>query len=245
VKTGVWRLLLALSAVLLIAQAPAGLLTDALASLCAGQCRFAEVEGYWWRGSADIYLGTNSGDRAWSRLGQVRWQPEGLGWQLTLGSGSARLAAEINGLHLAVDNIRFPAGGLLGQFGHGLPQDGWGGYLTARATELVMPWNFSPASGRGEIVWSQARTSLLENYPLGDYRLAWSMSADGGGRGHLSSDQGPLSVTGELTLHPFGFIGQADLAPAAGPLRKYLKLIGRPDGENRYRIALPAAPDAQ
>lgn len=238
-----WPSLLALSSALLVSLAPAGLLTDALSQRCAGQCRFAEVEGYWWSGAADLYLRTGSDDRAWNRLGQLRWQPDGLGLRLRLGGGKARLAADLSGLRLVIDNIRVPADSLLGHVGHGLPQDGWGGYLTAKATQLSMPWNFGTASGQGEIIWRQARSSLLENYPLGDFRLDWTWSANGRGQGHLSSAPEPISVAGELALNPFHFVGQAKLAPAAASLQKYLKLIGRPDGENRYLISLPSAPD--
>jgi len=243
VKIGRWPLLLALSCGLFVGLAPAGLLTDALGRQCAGQCRFAEIDGYWWRGSADIYLRAGSSNQAWNWLGHLRWQPEWLGWRFTMGGGNARLTAGVAGPRVDIDNIRLPAGSLLEHVGHGLPQDGWGGYLTARATHLDMPWNFSAASGQGEIIWSQARTSLLESYPLGDYRLTWNWPSAGRWQGHLSSNQEPMSVDGELALNPFHFIGQADLAPSAERLRKYLKLIGRPDGKYRYRISLPAPPD--
>lgn len=232
--------LLALTALLGIGLAPAGLLTDALSGLCAGQCRFAEVKGYWWRGSADIYLQTGRSDRAWSGLGQLRWQPEWLGLRLTAGSGSARLAANWSGLRVNIDNLRLPAGSLLAHLGHGLPQAGWGGDLIAKASQLTLPWNFRAATGHGEIRWTQARSSLLEDYPLGDYRLAWTLPADGRWQGRLSSDQGPMFIDGELGLKPFRFVGQARLAPEASPLKKYVRLIGQPDGDNRYRISLPS-----
>jgi hypothetical protein len=242
-KIGRWPLLLGLSGLLLGGLAPASLLTDALSSQCDGHCRYAEVDGYWWRGSADIYVKTGRSDRDWSRLGQLCWQPEWLGLLLTIGGGSARLAADVTGLQLDIERIRLPAGSLLGRFGHGLPQDGWGGYLTASATHLSMPWNFSKTSGQGEIIWIKARTSLLENHALGDYRLAWSLPNAGRWQGRLSSDKGPMLVDGELALSPFRFVGQARLDPAASPLQKYLMLIGRPEGENRYRISLPKGPD--
>lgn len=230
---------LGLGGLLAIALAPAGLLTATLAGQCAAQCRFAEVEGYWWRGAADIYLQSGRPDRGWSGLGRLRWQARWFGLHLTLGGGSADLAGDWAGLQLTIDQLRLPAGSLFAHVGHGLPQDGWGGDLTAGATRLTMPWNFSTASGQGEIVWRQAQTSLLENFPLGEFRLAWTLPADGHGQGRLKGDAQPVAVDGDVALMPFHFNGQVQLAPAAAPLKKYLDLIGQPAGENAYRITLP------
>lgn len=232
-------LLLAGLTILTVLTAPAELLTRQLAAYCQEQCRFAEVDGYWWQGQARLYLQTGRVDRAWQSLGLMRWHPDGAGLQLDMAGGTLRLYPSGAGLALEIDGIRLPAGALLSHLGHGLPSHGWGGELEAKTVRWSKPWFSGQPSLQGDLLWHQASSALLENQPLGDYRLHWKSGSDTPGQGELTTQHGPLRLDGKLTANPFRFDGQARLEEGGKPLAKYLNMLARPDGPDSYRISLP------
>lgn len=220
--------------------APAGLVTGQLAEACAGQCRFAETSGYWWRGASELYLRDAGPYPNWRSLGRIAWSLGTGGLRLEVGQGWLSLNVGREGWQLAADNLDLPAASLLGRVGHGLPRDGWGGRLIARQVSIALPWSLGRASGVGEIAWRQAQTSLLENYPLGDYRVNWTLSPEGRWQGQIQGGEG-LRLVGEASAQPFRFNGTADIDERAGVLKKYLLTVGQAAGEHSYRLAFPVA----
>lgn len=253
-----WLLAIWVAAVAAIVQAPATLLVAPIEASCDGRCRLAAVEGSLWRGAADLWLrqGQARSWQDWQPAARFSWRLDaGALWQGRLalvvgqemaGNAAARLEAGLGGVAVDIGRLSLPAGPLLAGLGEGMPTAGWGGHLVAEnctlRRDLAGRWR-----GEGALRWLGARTSLLENLALGDYRLAWRKPLDGPATGELTTERGDLALQGDLTVNDRGprFAGTAEARNTQrARLEKYLRAVGAPlaGTPGRYRLRLPDAP---
>ena len=237
----------------LVAFAPAAWLADWVASQTDQRLLLSDARGSIWSGSAVPILTGGRDSRDASALpGRLEWAlvPHGFGLELR-----ARQACCLNGtvvLQLRPGFNRLaatlvpPSGGWVGQWpstwlgGLGTP---WNTMQLGGGIRLVTPgitvetvegrWRLD---GRAdvELLNVSSRVSTLET--LGSYRLTVSggPAASGGPtRLTLSTQEGPLQLTGSGTLGPGGvrFKGEAHSGAAdEAALSNLLNIIGRRDG---------------
>lgn len=236
---------LGLCSLLGLAQLPASWPAAALNAACAGQCRIAEADGAWWQGRGRLFARLPDAD-AWFDLGPLAWQlkPFSASAEIRLGDGRATLALAGDGLHLSADGLVLPAALLLAQPALKLPGSGWQGRLAlGRSTTH---WSFAGIpDSQGELVWHGAASGLLEDYPLGELRIAWAYQADGLQARLAGGRQGNIELDGQLVLHGKNagrgwqgkLTGEARLAnDAESRLGRYLQMIAQPQGGGRYRL---------
>ncbi len=240
-----------------LVELPAALLRYPLADVCGTRCRLAGSEGTLWQGSSDLYF-RDSVAEPWQIAERLSWRfdPAALlrgRLALALDQGSSaggvaavRMEVGLNGVELAIRKFSLPAGLVLSSLGRGVPTSGWGGRLSAEGSRMNA--DFSGGwHGDGVLRWSAARTSLLENIVLGDYRLAWARAPKDALRGELSSEQASLQITGNIAVAGDGslrFTGTAEAEKAQrARLEKYLRAVGTPmpDAPGKYRLNLPNA----
>jgi general secretion pathway protein N len=236
----------------LIAFAPAVWLADWVAAQTDQRLLLTDARGSIWSGSAVPILTGGRDSRDASALpGRLEWSlvPRGLGLELR-----ARQACCLNGtvvvvlrpgLNRMTAMLVPPAGGWVGQWpstwlgGLGTP---WNTMQLGGGIRLVTPgvlietvegrWR---VDGRAdfELLNVSSRVSTLDT--LGSYRLSISGGAASGGptRLTLSTQDGPLQLTGSGTVGPGGvrFRGEARAGAAdEAALSNLLNIIGRRDG---------------
>jgi general secretion pathway protein N len=238
--------------VALIAFAPAVWLADWIAAQTDQRLLLTDARGSIWSGSAVPILTGGRDSRDASALpGRLEWSlvPRGLGLELR-----ARQACCLNGTVVVVLKPGFnrmsatlvpPAGGWVGQWpstwlgGLGTP---WNTMQLGGGIRLVTPGvSVETVEGRWrldgradfELLNVSSRVSTLDT--LGSYRLSLSGGAASGGptRLTLSTQDGPLQLTGSGTLGPGGvrFRGEARSGAAdEAALSNLLNIIGRRDG---------------
>jgi hypothetical protein len=223
-------LVLLVAAAALLVQMPARRAAGLLDSLCAGQCRVANMEGPWWAGHGELFA-RSPGNGRWLALGPFAWRAAGLfppAVEFFAGEGHARLSAGTSGLELRLAEIALPAELVLAQPRLNLPAAGWRGLVRLEQT-TVRRSHDGNLEAAGTARWMGAATSLLEDYPLGDIELRWSWNPQKGMSGQLSGGRGGhLSI--EARLDANGLAGTATLSEAARVrLDKYVGVIARPD----------------
>ena len=235
----------------LIAFAPAVWLARAVASATDQRLLLADARGTVWSGSAVLMLTGGRDSRDASALpGRLEWtlMPRYYGFELRarqdcclngpvvvrLRPGFGRMAATV-----------VPTGGSIGQWpsawlgGLGTP---WNTMQLGGSVRLVSP-GFTVESVQGrwrldgrvdvELQHVSSRVTTLDT--LGSYRLTLVGAATDSGpaRLTLSTQQGPLQLTGSGTWSPSGvrFRGEARAAAAdEAALSNLLNIIGRRDG---------------
>jgi hypothetical protein len=236
-RAGFW---LGLPAVLLIfvLQMPASHLAALANDWCAGQCRLASVDGPWWAGRGFLFIKSPT-DRGWHALGAMSWRllpARNELAELHLGGGTAVLQIDTQGLHLRLDSVTLPAAAVLTHQAFNLPTAGWSGTLRLNQTTLHWQGN-NQFSSQGHLAWLGARSSLLEDHPLGDLGLSWTWQS-----GHTLQARIEGGRPGEIELHgllshtPAG-TGQAASRTLSGELRlgeaarlrleKYVHFVGQ------------------
>jgi general secretion pathway protein N len=238
--------------VALIAFAPAAWLADWVAAQSEQRLLLSDARGSIWSGSAVPILTGGRDSRDASALpGRLEWSlvPHGLGLEVR-----ARQACCLNGtvvlqlrpgLKRMTATLVPPSGGWVGQWpsawlaGLGTP---WNTMQLGGGVRLVTPGiTVETVEGRWrlegqadiELLNVSSRVSTLET--LGSYRMTLSGGAASGGptRLTLSTQDGPLQLTGSGTWGPGGvrFRGEARAGAAdEAALSNLLNIIGRRDG---------------
>ena len=236
----------------LIVFAPAVWLADWIAAQTDQRLLLSDARGSIWSGSAVPILTGGRDSRDASALpGRLEWSlvPRGLGLELR-----ARQSCCLNGTVVVVLKPGFnrmtatlvpPAGGWVGQWpstwlgGLGTP---WNTMQLGGGIRLVTPGvSVETVEGRWrldgradfELLNVSSRVSTLDT--LGSYRLSISGGTETGGptRLTLSTQDGPLQLTGSGTVGPSGvrFRGEARAGAAdEAALSNLLNIIGRRDG---------------
>ena len=235
----------------LVLFAPASWLASAIASSTDGRLVLADARGTVWSGSAVAVLAGGPGSRDASSLpGRLEWtlSPRWYGAEL-----AARHECCLNGTTLI--QIRPGLGRIRATL---LPRTDWvGQWPSAWLGGLGTPWNTMQLGGTVRLVspgftvesvqgrWRldgrvdvelqhvSSRVTTLDT--LGSYRLTLvgAASDSGPARLTLSTQQGPLQLTGSGTWSPSGvrFRGEARAAAAdEAALSNLLNIIGRRDG---------------
>ena len=227
-------------------QLPASLVGDLLASQCPERCRLAHTEGRLWAGQGELFL--RAGPHApWQAAGPLAWHwqwPAGWpGLKIDLGGGQIDARLNREGLQLDLHAIALPANTLLSQLGDKLPQSGWQGWLTLPQGQITLGWDARWHS-QGEIHWRDARSRLLEDAPLGQWRFHWQRPANQPLQGQLTAQGGEVALQGQLNWPGPGqamrFDGEAQSA-VGGVAEKYLRAVGRVTGgcAGCYRLQWP------
>jgi general secretion pathway protein N len=249
-----WAIAGALVGVLigLIAFAPAAWLAQAVASASHQRFILADAQGTIWSGSAVPVLTGGADSRDASTLpGRIEWtlSPRLYGAEL-----AARQACCVNGTLLlqirpGLGRVKAtllpPAAGTVGQWpsawlsGYGTPLNTLqlGGTLRLASPGLTLEqaegrWHLD---GRLDLELQSVSSRLTTLDTLGSYRVTLT-----GGSGantatllSLSTQEGPLQLTGDGTFGPGGikFRGEARSAPGdEAALSNLLNIIGRRDG---------------
>jgi general secretion pathway protein N len=249
-----WAIAGAIVGVLLgfVAFAPAAWLADWVAANTDQRLLLTDARGTIWSGSAELILTGGRDSRDASALpGRLEWTlvPNGLGLELRArhdcclnGTVAVRLRP---GLGRMSATLNPPSGGWVGQWpsgwlgGLGTP---WNTMQLGGAVRLVTP-GFSVETVQGrwrldgradiELLHVSSRVTTLET--LGSYRMTLSGAATDNGptRLTLSTQDGPLQLTGSGTWGPGGvrFRGEARSAAVdEAALSNLLNIIGRRDG---------------
>ena len=253
-------LLLALlaSALAAVVELPAAWLAHSINDLCATRCRLSNTEGTLWRGSSDIYF-RDGLSGPWQLAQRLSWRLEGSALargrlaialdqgNVRTGSAAVRLEVGARGVELAVRQFSLPAGLVLSNLGRGIPASGWGGQLYVEDSRASSDFaDFAGGwQGKGVLRWRAARTALLENIVLGDYRLDWTRASREALHGTLSSTDAVLDLQGEISVAGDGrlrFAGSAEIAREhRASLEKYLRAVGSPSPgvPGKYLLNLP------
>jgi general secretion pathway protein N len=234
--------------VVVLAQAPAGLVASAVRSWSAGRVALGDPSGTLWDGQADLILTNGDRDSSFrTRLpGRTAWHISP--WRLLLGSLDLTLtnAAALDApLALRMDRaanatvdanrLRVPAEILVGL---GAP------WNTIRpGGELQLEWDTlhlqsGALLGNLRAEWIDASSGLSPVVPFGHYRL----QADGffdGAQLQLDTISGPMEMTGSGTIADgkhLRFRGSAGVQPGtdesvATQLSGLISLLGRRDGD--------------
>jgi general secretion pathway protein N len=235
-----------------VAFAPASWLADWVATNSGQRLLLADSRGTIWSGSAVPILTGGRDSRDASALpGRLEWTlvPSGLGVEMRLrqacclnGTVAVRLKP---GLGRVNATVLPPSGGWLGQWpsawlgGLGTP---WNTMQLGGAVRFVTPgFSIENVEGRWrldgradiELVNVSSRVTTLET--LGSYRMTLAGGAADGGptRLTLSTQDGPLQLTGSGTWGPGGvrFRGEARSAAVdEAALSNLLNIIGRREG---------------
>ncbi|MBB1624408.1 type II secretion system protein N [Achromobacter sp. UMC71] len=177
----------------------------------------ADAAGTLWNGSAWIALGPP---------GARRMLPQALHWQwrwssLTLEvshpwlQGPVRAGLAWTGVTLSAQSLRLPATALpaLGAPWNTLAPEG----TIEVAWQALRLGGALPDAPLAELRWRDAGTALTRVAPVGTYLLKIRGNGKSGATLALTTESGPLAVTGQGTASPRGvrFQGQATFAPSA------------------------------
>jgi len=229
--------------------APASWLTGAIASATSGRLVLADARGTVWSGSAVAVLAGGPDSRDASFLpGRLEWTlaPRWYGFELV-----ARQECCINGT--ATVQIRPGLGRVRATL---VPRSDWvGQWPSAWLGGLGTPWNtlqlggsfrlLSPGvtvelvegrwrlDGRVDLALEGVSSRLTTLDTLGSYKVTLIGGATGATQLSVSTQDGPLQLTGSGTWGPGGvkFRGEARSAAAdEAALSNLLNIIGRRDG---------------
>lgn len=209
----------------------------------APQVQVGALGGTVWDGRAgDLVIdGRRVGAVQWTLSPwPLLWGEFDLTWHLTEGTGYLDGAAQADAAgNIRFDGLegRFPATELMRFAPPGTPV-AVSGELALNVPTLAVAEQH-PQTGRGTVVWSQARVVAPQDVALGDLKLAFTVEA-GQLQGQISDAGGPLEAQGQLSLAPDGgYRVDMTLRPRASadePLRQALKLMGQPNAEGRIPL---------
>lgn len=215
---------LAVLVVALACFAPATLVDRELASRTAGQLRLADANGTVWRGQGAL-VPSNASWRipvAW-RLDPLPLAAQVVDVELTDGaSGRIRLAAD----GVALANVRAAAPArLLGAFPGG-ERIGLGGEVVLRADQLTLGSDRS--GGSAALEWRNARVAVPGFTVVDLGTVSAALVARGVAlAGPVTSRDGEVAVTGDLTLQPQRIDATLRLQPGAGAGRELRDALAR------------------
>lgn len=232
--------------VLLLAQAPASWLDQALLRASHGFVGLANAKGSIWRGNGVIQAILPSGRV--ETLEAVRWTLDpwalfALRLHLSMLSergGQPVVDATLTPTSLTLSEFRLNApAALLGALSPTIRAADVTGLITVQASGVRLDQQAS--SGDGSLLWLGAGSSLTPVYPLGNYRV----DLKGSGRGldfTLSTLGGSLTLTGGGQWQPgqpLSFKATAIPSPdQARQLVPLLRIIGKETGAGSYQLKL-------
>jgi len=232
----------------LVTQAPAGLLAAVLRSWSGARIELSETTGTLWDGEAELILASGDSSSSFRTKvpGRVGWRIDA--WRLLVGSLdltltdaavldaplALRMDREINAT-LDANRLRLPASLLVGL---GAP------WNTIRpGGELQLAWDTlhlrsAGLSGNLSLEWVDASSALSPIVPFGHYRLHASGFYVGASL-QLETISGPMEMTGSGTIGDGGrlrFQGIARVQPGTDPavatqLSGLISLLGRRQGD--------------
>lgn len=245
------RLLLVIPAVLaflttLLVLAPATWLDLALRRGTDDALLLADAKGSVWRGSGVVQAILPSGRV--ETLEPVRWTIDP--WQLPTArlhismvserDGKPVLDATLSPSGIGIAELRLEAPAeLLGVMSSTLRAAGTTGRLSLRASGVRV--DDRESSGKGNLYWSDAGSTLTKVHPLGSYMV--DIRAAGRGLDFtLTTQNGALHLTGGGKWQPdapLSFMAMAIPMPdKAKQLAPLLRIIGKETGGDRYEIML-------
>jgi general secretion pathway protein N len=234
--------------VTLLVLAPATWLDSGLQRSTRGVIGLADARGSFWRGSGALQAILPSGDV--ETLESIRWTIDP--WALLTArahlvalserDGKPVLDATLSASGVTVTDMRLEApAALLGLLSATVREAGITGRIAVKANGVHV--DGQSTRGVGDIVWSDAGSSLTSVYPLGTYRIV----LQGVGTGldlTLFTQGGALDLTGKGRWQPgspLSFSGTATPAPdRKKQLAPLLRIIGKETGGESYEIVLDA-----
>jgi len=243
-----WLTLPATAAVLLLMAvlAPATWVDRALQDASQGTLGLGSPRGTLWQGGGELQAILPAGETV--TLAPIAWTlsvAELLQGRLHYSVLSERdgkpvldftLQSGASAIHDARLDLPAP---LLGAVSPTLREAGLGGRIAVRANGLSFDGRHG--SGKAELIWSDAASSLTPVRPLGNYRLELT-GQEGGVAFRLSTLDGVLALAGEGVWLPgqqVTFKGTAN--PAAEKLQDLaplLRILGRETGPGSYQLLL-------
>lgn len=232
----------------LVALAPATWLDAALQRASGKIVGLAEARGSVWRGSGVIQAILPSGKV--ETLESVRWTVDP--WALLTARLHVTMLSERDGkpvldatfapTSVAIAELRLEApADLLGAISPTLREAGASGHLSLRASGVRLDGQSS--AGAGELLWTDAGSSLTSVHPLGTYLI----NLNGTGRGvafTIATLGGALNLKGGGQWQPGQPLAfDASATPAADQSRQLaplLRIIGKETGGDTYQIVLDA-----
>ncbi|HKJ07583.1 MAG TPA: type II secretion system protein N [Gammaproteobacteria bacterium] len=203
------------------------------------------VAGSLWSGRAArvVVNGRDLGSADWQLrpqallLGRLEYQ---LRWGGELGQGTARVGDGVIGsAYVRQLHAELPASGLAKLFGSDMPVK-LGGALRAHLKRVSFGARW-PDAASGEILWEHAEVMEPVAMALGGFKMQLENAKDGI-RGVIKDSGGPLQVQGVATLAGNGSYRLTATLKPRGPkgqqLRSELQLLGPPDRNGRYSLAL-------
>lgn len=179
---------LVLGLVLLLAavlwRMPGTLLDAGLDRATGGALRLAEANGTIWTGRA-LLMVHDPASSVWQPWQALEWSSDparllggALAWQITSGSDlAARISFTLSGIGIEEASLRGPARFFLAQFQNSLAHAGWSGDIALNSPVFRCTWQ-RRCTGRADLRWMAATSSLLPGQSFGDYRLTVEGSAD-------------------------------------------------------------------
>jgi general secretion pathway protein N len=230
----------------LVAMAPATLLDTVAERSTGGRVRLAEAHDSLWSGTGQLEIRDANGLRGIGRNLSWRFQPlfllrGRLGFQFNVAESAKAFAASISpfGAEIADADFVLPAAAL----GLAVPSVALiepTGELLVHIPRLVIA--DKETSGKVEVRWQSAGSSLAPVSPLGDYELRME-SESGGFVASLSTLKGPLHLNGKGSLRgegPLALTVNAWVEPQwQAQLVPFLRLIAveREPGQFELRLA--------
>lgn len=119
-----------------------------------------------------------------------------------------------------------------------------GGALDVKLSNVKLD-NNTIVSARGDVAWHSAELTLLKTMVLGDLDVAFEPN-EGGVKGVLSDQGGPLSADGILQLNPdrsYEFNGAFGVRGNNPDLQNALRTMGRIDRDGKVNVSLKGTLD--
>lgn len=231
----------------LLAQAPAALIDAALADVANAPVRLANTDGSLWRGRGELVVADAAADERRQRWLAISWHAGldpargAIVWQVAAADRTlARFALGYRGFTVDALNVDAPARLVLERIPHAFGHAGWRGRLDLYTDGWSCDWRWR-CKGSARLDWRGATAELLQNRPLGDYRL--DLHADGDTfTWHWSTLAGAVVIDGDGGWQPPSapvFEGRVGGDPAL--LRHLPGIAGdrirAGDAKGEYRIA--------
>lgn len=238
-------LVLLLYLAVLLAMAPASVLTGAVAKASAGYVTITDAAGSLWRGQGELHVRIRGRSQT---LGVLTWHV--LPWAVLTGKLKADVGMEtrdgvltglvvlgFGGVQLASISAAASAELIEDLVAPGM----WGarGQVQLEASNVSV--DADGFHGGADVYWRAAGNRFVAVDPLGDYRLR--LNAEGKTFAfHIDTLTGALSVAGEgawdLTARQVKFDGSARPLERAAELEPLLALFGPDAGEGRRDLAI-------
>lgn len=198
----------------------------------------ADANGTIWNGSAWIALGPPGARRMLPQPLQWQWRWSSLTLELSHPwlQGPLRASLDWNGVGLSAQSLRLPATVLpaLGAPWNTLAPEG----MVEIQWQALRLGAAPPDAPLAQLRWRDAATALSPIAPVGTYLLRVRGNGRAGATLALSTESGPLTVTGQgsVTARGVRFHGQATFAANAsdaerGALDGLLSALGRRNGD--------------